>query len=298
MIEFTDGSTSSYKVTLQFQNTEDTTWEVSVENTKSDSADDLKESAADIGAELNNNEKVKGFRFALGEVKNTPNPKDYVLTPQIFQFSADKGILSIFINVKGGDGKGAKETPQFKLTHDSGIAPMPDGYDASIILSKNLIRDKYMIPQIYAKCGYFLWSAGGVIAHDGPLGPSVALKFDDTQVWSGFESHGGPVITEGKVTVDWDKYPLILTLFDDESTFKSHYKWEWDNAEVTLTYWDISSRGGRSKDHTTSIKGRIPKVCQLHVPSIYSTLTPLELIASHRFLRKGRAGVQNLLYRQ
>ncbi|GIC84194.1 uncharacterized protein Aud_000008 [Aspergillus udagawae] len=256
MIEFTDGTTSSYHVILQFASAEDTTWKVNVKNTSSDSAEDLQDSAADIGLELNNQEKVKGFQFTLGEVKNTPNPADYVLTPQAFKFSADKGILSIFIHVKGGDGKGAKEAPQFQLTHDSLIAPMPDGYDASIIISRRLIRDKYMIPQIQDKCKDFLRETDGVLARDGPLSPTVGLKFKNERVWSGFTT--GPsivVVTEGYVTVDWDKYPLILELFDDKSTLQSHYKWTWDNAQVTLHYRYATPRSGWLDWRTTSIQG-------------------------------------------
>ncbi|OJJ37867.1 hypothetical protein ASPWEDRAFT_39592 [Aspergillus wentii DTO 134E9] len=276
IIDFSHGVHSSYKITLQFQNTEATTWTVhykgsakesshATSGSKTDSkdddkqgiADELNDAAKDIAGELNNKSRVKGFRFTLGEVKNTPNPKDYVLTPEKFQFTVDRGILSIFINVKGGDGKG-NSAPQFKLAHDNHFAPMPKGYDASIILSKNLIRDKYMIPQIQEKCGHMLKDHGGVTTDDGLLGPSVKLKFNNGKVWSGFKTGGG-VITEGHIDIDWDNYPLVLTLFDDSSTLEPRYKWKWDNALVTLTYWNITPKAGRSRDHTTSMHASIPE---------------------------------------
>ncbi|OKL57160.1 hypothetical protein UA08_07439 [Talaromyces atroroseus] len=255
MIEFTDGVRSSYKVILQFKSTEDTLWEVNYTK-KSDTAEELQDVADDIGAELNNQDKIKGFKFTLGEVNNTPNPNDFVLTPKKFCFGVFKDIFCIFIHVEGGDGTGSVGTPQFKLLHEEGIAPMPDGYDASIILSRNLIRDKYLIPQIADKCKDILRTEDPIVAQDATLGPSIGLKFQDSRVWEGHKYTAGPTDEDGYISVDWDKHPLVLTLFDDPSTLHPQYKWEWNDAEVTLTYFVYNAKLGRVGQDIT-IKGKI-----------------------------------------
>ncbi|KAF7593542.1 hypothetical protein BBP40_011270 [Aspergillus hancockii] len=254
--QFSDNTESSYKVILHFQNASDSDWSVETPNP----TDPLKDSLKEMVNALMDNEEVKSFTFTLGTIKNTKNQISDFLQPQEFRFNAVEGVLSIFIKVKGGSGKGTAEAPQFKLTHEKGIAAIPKEYEASIILSQSLIRDDYLVKQIQGTCKDILRSSGGVTANMASPSPSVHLKFDSSKVWEGEAmNHGGwPMVGEGEITVDWDKYPLILTMFDDGTPLTSHYKWAWDNASVTLSYTTMDPiHGATGGPYTDHISGSI-----------------------------------------
>ncbi|KAH8429873.1 uncharacterized protein LDX57_007546 [Aspergillus melleus] len=254
--QFSDNTESSYKVILHFQNAQDTDWSVQTAS----SSDPLNESLTELVHALMNKEEFKGFTFTLGTVKNTKDQTSDFLQPQQFRFNATEGVLSIFIQVKGGSGKGTAEAPQFQLTHDSGIAAIPEGYEASIILSQTLIRDDYLVKRIAESCKDTLQSSGGVTGSQASANPTVHLKFKSDKVWEGESmNHGGwPMVGEGDLTVDWDKYPLILTLFDDGTPLTSHYKWVWDNASVTLSYTTMDPiHGATGGPYTSQITGSI-----------------------------------------
>ncbi|PLB46179.1 hypothetical protein P170DRAFT_429321 [Aspergillus steynii IBT 23096] len=253
--QFSDNTESSYKVILHFQNAQDSDWSVTTPN----SSDPLNESLTEMVQALMNNEEFKSFTFTLGTVKNTKDQSSDFLQPREFRFNATEGILSIFIQVKGGSGKGTAEAPQFQLTHDSGIAAIPEGYEASIILSQTLIRDDYLVKQIAESLKDTLRSSGGVTASQASANPTFHLKFKSDKVWEGEAmNHGGPpIVGEGEITVDWDKYPLILTISDDGEPLTSHYKWVWNEVPVTLSYTTMDPIHGATSDHVYDIDGTI-----------------------------------------
>ncbi|BCS02075.1 uncharacterized protein AKAW2_60339S [Aspergillus luchuensis] len=232
--QFSDNTESSYNIILHFQSVQDSDWSVKTP----DSSDPLNDSLTEMVNALNNNEEISSFTFTLGTVTNTKDQTSDFLQPQEFRFNATEGVLSIFIKVKGGSGKGTAETPQFQLTHEKGIAAIPEGYEASIILSQTLIRDDYLLKQIGEACKDQLQSSGGVTVDQAYPNPTLLLRFKSEKVWEGDStSHGGwPVNGKGEITVDWDKYPLMLSIFDDGTPLTSHYKWVWDNALVELSY--------------------------------------------------------------
>lgn len=215
---------------------------------------------------LNNNEEISSFTFTLGTVTNTKDQTSDFLQPQEFRFNATEGVLSIFIKVKGGSGKGTAETPQFQLTHEKGIAAIPEGYEASIILSQTLIRDDYLLKQIGEACKDQLQSSGGVTVDQAYPNPTLLLRFKSEKVWEGDStSHGGwPVNGKGEITVDWDKYPLMLSIFDDGTPLTSHYKWVWDNALVELSYTTSNPiHGDPGGPYTATTTGSIKAVSQV-----------------------------------
>ncbi|KAK1143220.1 hypothetical protein N8T08_006918 [Aspergillus melleus] len=100
-LQLNDNTESSYKVILQFQNAQDTDWSVKTPS----SSDPLNDSLKDLVQALMSKEEFKGFTFTLGTVKNTKDQNSDFLQLQKFRFNATEGVLSIFIQVKGGSGK-------------------------------------------------------------------------------------------------------------------------------------------------------------------------------------------------
>ncbi|GKZ33661.1 hypothetical protein AbraIFM66950_003690 [Aspergillus brasiliensis] len=253
--QFDDNSESSYKIILHFNNAQDSDW--SIDSPNPTSLDTALTAMVDA---LKNNEEFTSFTFTVGTVKNTKDQASDFLQPQEFRFNATEGVLSIFIKVKGGSGKGTAETPQFQLTHEQGIAAIPKDYEASIILSQTLIRNDYLLKQIGESCKDQLRSSGGVTVDQGFPNPTLLLKFQSDKVWEGesMSNSGWPVNGKGEITVDWDKYPLMLSIFDDGTPLTSHYKWVWDNVPVRLSYTTMDPiHGAVGGPYTDTITGSI-----------------------------------------
>lgn len=76
------------------------------------------------------------------------NASDNLLTPSSFVFWCQPGVLNIFVHSKGGNTGLGNNPPQFALQHERHVASVPTEHHASIIISRQLFLETYLVENI------------------------------------------------------------------------------------------------------------------------------------------------------
>ncbi|KAK5994263.1 hypothetical protein PT974_04735 [Cladobotryum mycophilum] len=208
-----------------------------------------------------NAEVIKSLDIQVGAVTNDKYTHSDLLQPTAFKFGTQDGALNIFINTKGGFQEGVAE-PKFQ-PGGKDILPFPEDYDASIIISRKLFQDKFLIPQIRKQCDKLMKddNVGKVYARGMDSGIKLALVFNrNLTVGSG--SHRTPSATlvtsdSHGFTIDFNDKPVHL-IIEDDSNLKPVYRWEWNYSKSvhwSNTIWTMDGdvRTGGSGDGTATI---------------------------------------------
>ncbi|EAW17008.1 uncharacterized protein NFIA_003640 [Aspergillus fischeri NRRL 181] len=240
LFHFDDNSESTYYITFHFD-TQNSNWQCLVKD-KSDPAltNDLNQLVNEVKNWFAAHDNVQWIDYSMAEVSNSsPNSEsasDDLLTPSKFVFSCQPGVLSVFIHSKGGTRGLGNNPPQFGLEHEQHVTPVPTEYHASIIISRELFLETYLVKNI-KKLASSLSKNDPVKIISVDNGLKLELRYDKDKVikCANFRSYSYDMAFED-LNVDMNTHPLVLTVEDDANDLTPKASWKWDfSGEVVYT---------------------------------------------------------------
>ncbi|EFR01061.1 hypothetical protein MGYG_04064 [Nannizzia gypsea CBS 118893] len=220
-IIFEDTRTSDRYITLNFKNS-GTSWTVHAKKTDVPDKDSVFGIVNDVRTWFENRQNLVGIKLRLARISNHEDKTSDILRPKSFRFAGPAGVLLIFIQTKGSGFEQGDNMPTFDTDSTS---PIPNGSTASIILSRDLFQDKFLLPGIRAK-----FRGASEIKTD--TGISLKVRQENQVIISGrYEIRygvGTTIIKVDTLTVDFDKNPLDLSITDQSPYTTPVYKWNWD----------------------------------------------------------------------
>lgn len=151
-----------------------------------------------------------------------------------FVFTSQPGVVNIFTqSAKSGRDQGYQK-PHSGLEHDHKYTPIPEGYNASVIFSREFFQDSYLIGIIH-DLTYGRW--------DGEFRKPEAVNVETGIKLQLRKLHRAeyPYIRGGlyqRSPTDWylfpdhifdlDEQPIELEIAGDDDHFEPKWKWKWD----------------------------------------------------------------------
>jgi hypothetical protein len=241
VIQFDSGATDTYHIVFHFKN-EETSWDIKKLRTEALPTEALPTDAIilhvleELADNLRAADKVRWIEYSLATVSNKKTDDTELLTRKSFCFNVQKGAVNVFIQTKGsGFAPGRAPLPRFTNNTTKGILPMPQGMEGSIILSRRLFRDAFLIPQIEKR-----FSNVKRVEPDNKAKADVALKLylDGHKTWdmTTRESTLMGGVEGTPVNVDFEKQPLTMEIVPDENS-QPVVSWTW-NFEAVILWHD------------------------------------------------------------
>jgi hypothetical protein len=182
------------------------------------------------------NKNVKAIDFSLASVTQDQDPKIAYLTPQQMAFQlyhpvkpnpdTDLSIacLSVYIKTKeSGPGNGIGDrVPEFTGTKGN-IYPIPKGHTTSIIINKEAIWDRLLLPKLNNITNSHGTKAFREFSDESkriPTGLQLKMKWDTTYPWQGAKDGLGDDLIGG--WWDYDPGPQAMANGSMSEDMKSH----------------------------------------------------------------------------
>jgi hypothetical protein len=211
VITFADGTEQRKYVVIHFKNAKGATYKIMPEPDPAD-----KDPMVIYFLPVLNNyftDKIAEIDYKLAEVNNTQNTDISVFTPQAFAFTSmgrdELGILSLYIQTKETGNPPGNPTPSFQ-PGDEQMAPIPEGYTASIILS-NAMLQSFLAKQFSANgfvSSFQTVPLGGIVAQLTKDSSIVAADFNGKCGYPGAEFDG--------LNISMNDYPMGFSIVDGQ----------------------------------------------------------------------------------
>jgi hypothetical protein len=175
--------------------------------------------------------------------------RDVVIVPKSFVFASDVGILSLYILSVNSGGAEGNPRPSFQPGGDE-ILPVPQGYTASIVLSRDFIKKVYLEPAL---------NKLGRVEYDETQPGGITIKFYKNQAPLDYNpSHLGHYqLHIDTLTVDWGNLPFFIRFFNNTVTvswsFSQSLHWSTDSI-------DPGTGDDIREDGTTGVNINLPAV--------------------------------------
>ena len=214
-------------------------------------------------------EHVQWIKYSIAVVTNKVNPGDKwsdLLRPSKCMFSTQPGVLNVFIKTKGSSSTTGITPPSFRHSTTRDVLPFPTGHEASIIISRHLFINDFLLPNLKAKCKE-LKSDSPVDASKPASGSGLTLnlRMEHSKSFNHQIKSGGwlvsDILTVRDFTTDFDTNPLTVIIDKGSDGITPEAKWQWTFS--TTIRWDrlfcamdgCSTQIGRSRVDT-----RMPNV--------------------------------------
>ncbi|KAE8153212.1 hypothetical protein BDV25DRAFT_127410 [Aspergillus avenaceus] len=265
-----DKDDASYYVTFDFHN-EDANWAVKEVKHLNDSTLDLiTEALDDIANHFKEIDSKFLLSICLAEVANSQHADvSGLLTPESFSLACQDDVLCVFIHTK--EGREGKKDPRFNLRSGYDYSPIPDGYNASVIISRDIVIDKYLLPEIRNNKDALLRADDGVMEKGGvgdvgeKTGALLEFRYADDLITNPeWDNYGNLQLDFGGMSIDLDKQPLILEIQDD-SNLQPKYTWKWEcKGTIHYTEWSNGYPIDFDPDYNVSIAPNSSDLTSLH----------------------------------
>ncbi|KAI9040186.1 uncharacterized protein KD926_008509 [Aspergillus affinis] len=262
IFHFDDNAKSSYYITFNFD-TQNSNWQCLAKD-KSDEAmtNELYQLVTEAQKWFAAHDKLQWIDYSIAEVSNSSQSSNSsgsnLLTPSSFVFSCQPGVLNVFIHTMGGTKGLGNNPPQFGFEHVQHVTPVPREYHATIIISRQLFLQAYLLENIKKLCPS-LSKTKPVQSMTVNNGLKLELRYDKNKVikCKDFRSHAFDQIFE-KLNVDMDKHPLVLTVEDDADDLTPKASWKWDlSGQVTYTYYPHVGRAPIPMEYHVNVNATI-----------------------------------------
>lgn len=205
--------------------------------------------------------------YSIAVVSNVQH-KDIsdLFTPQSFGLASQPGVLNVFISTKGGDRGPGSDGRQFLLKGHKDYVPIPTGFGSSIIISRHLILQQFILAELQKRAGAAHLAKTNAIKELGGTGSDndksealIELRFDPNLVVTKQKQQhfaaGFGLDFEG-FSVDFENHPVELE-FVNNTAFQAIYRWKWSYKGI-FTYWETGTRGATKYHANYDVK--IPDV--------------------------------------
>lgn len=208
---------------------------------------------------------VQWIDYSMAEVSNkrksSTSDSDNLLTPSSFVFACQPGVLNVFIHSKGGTRGLGINPPNFGLQHEQHITPIPTEYHASIIISRQLFIETYLVENIKKLCPN--------LSEDNPVkimnvknGLKLELRYNEKKVIQ-CENFYGDMFSHiyKALEVNMEEHPLVLTIEDDSDDLvpKSWWNWEFSGHLIYTTHFS-GGHNSFSHDNDSIVKATVDGV--------------------------------------
>jgi hypothetical protein len=191
-------------------------------------------------------ENVDMIDYGLAKINTKTDPTSKLLRPKSYKLVSSKGLLNLFIQTEGGSSSpGNDQNTQFGRRYsDFGFSSIPQDHTACIIISRELFFKKFLLDRMGK-----LSSAVDVVdktksKSESTPGALLDIKYKKSIIVPGKSYFVYPInyyIEE--CDIDWNEYPLHLTLLDESPYTSPKYKWDWDFSAHT-NYWANAAKVG------------------------------------------------------
>ncbi|OJK04285.1 hypothetical protein ASPACDRAFT_108730 [Aspergillus aculeatus ATCC 16872] len=163
---------------------------------------------------------VHALSYSIASLNNVKRDDSPNLQPVKFQFATfkdhERGILSLFIQVKGGFATGRTQGLQSHWQNqweDNGIQPIPKRFTASLLLSSNMLH-RVLFQQAFKGQG---WEATNMSpTNEAENRISATLKKPWTVPEQNYDYDRNSKFHVDGFTLELEKWPLTLTIRQDE----------------------------------------------------------------------------------
>ncbi|KAJ5738164.1 hypothetical protein N7493_001319 [Penicillium malachiteum] len=163
---------------------------------------------------------VGALSYSIACLNNTKSDDSPNLQPVKFQFATfknkDRGILSLFIQVKGGFATGRTEELQSHWQNqwgDNGIQPIPDRFTASLLLSSDMLH-RVLFQQAFKGQGWDAINLSPTNEAENKI--SARTKKQWTVPEQNYDYGINSKFHVDGFTLDLEKWPLTLTIRQDD----------------------------------------------------------------------------------
>ncbi|EFR01058.1 hypothetical protein MGYG_04061 [Nannizzia gypsea CBS 118893] len=221
---FDDESTADSYSAIHFD-TQFSHWTV-IRSNQDDSDEQVNEICENIRRWCGSPQHIAKIIVSLGRVPR-PNGYDsasFSLSPKTFRFAGQPGVLNIFIDTGASQREYGDCDPRFST---NSVSPVSKHSSASIIISRNVFQNAYLVEQIKSRCPE-LSTHKGVVPKSVESGISLELRYSHKTIIRGDEKEVAhwKYIADG-VVVDFAKHPLTLEVYDEAPYQELKYRWRW-----------------------------------------------------------------------
>jgi hypothetical protein len=215
VIAFPQGNVSQAHITLHIKTTQTTSW--SITPLPGSNPDVLETYFLPVLHQYFQN-NIRDIDYALAGLTNElPVGNDIVIKPQSFAFvtagEGDSGVLSLYIQTANSNNAPGQFNPSFR-PGNAPTLPVPKGYHASLIFSRDFLQKVYLLPQL-AAAGFLRLKAAVDPVGTGDVGCRVYGNYNTKKTID------KSFVDLGTTEVDFD--PLTLDLTRPDNAFSFHF---------------------------------------------------------------------------
>ncbi|KAJ4269006.1 hypothetical protein NW762_003079 [Fusarium torreyae] len=260
-LKFGDKGISSSHITFHFDNKKVTAKTRNITGKELEEDGMLTDTADPIANHLKDEKKVKWIEHSIAIVTDREDPAGHesssLLRPVKCMFNTQPGVLNIFIKVKGGTSTNPTIPPVFQHKGPVGLLPFPSGTEASIIISRYMLINDFLLPNLRKFCKELKSERPIEVSKPASgSGLKLNLRLEEDKTFNFHKVSSGwnwNEFTVKNYKVDFTKNPLYAIVDTGTDGVTPQVTWKWSFHQSLDWRRDVVTVPGRQGRHEVTV---------------------------------------------